>query len=58
MIFITHFNIVLKVVSYNAPVKLFGQPRGQRKKKCDKKGRDTGKSSEKLEGHWKMEGLK
>ena len=34
-----------------------GQPRGQRKNVCDKKG-GTGKWSEKRAGHWKMERLK
>ena len=42
----------------NALVKLFwphtpGQPRGQKKNVCDKKGRSTGKWSEKRAGHWK-----
>ena len=35
-----------------------GQPRGQRKNVCDKKGRGTGKGSEKRAVHWKMKGLK
>ena len=47
----------------NAPVKSFypnppRQPRGQRKNLCDKKGRGTGKWSEKRAGHWKVKGLK
>ena len=49
-------------LSHNAPVKLFfpippGQPLGQRKNLCDKKGRRTGKWCEKRAGHWKIRGL-
>ena len=35
-----------------------GQPGGQKKNVCDKKGRGTGKLSEERAGHWKIKELK